>query len=850
LEYTILTGMVAPRRAFNYIVGEVAKGALGELLNRNWGQINCSTGLLLIPRIKKVAQANFPISVSGVNMDSLQPYGTKGNILLIANQVEMLRTLSGIMIEQGHMVRVAKDSSTAILAIESQPPELILLSSNSDAVENQICQKLKSNERYTDIQILFVLPSDNSMDKIKGFEVGRADYITNPIQAEEVMARVNTHITIGRLRSNFADITDRGVAELNESEERYRSIVDASLNSIMIIRGGCFLLTNPACARMFGFSDPEKTPGMDVLEVVAPNSRQFVIDRMKRLEKGKNNPTAEIELVKRDGTRIIAESTSVSILLQGKPSGVIIARDITKMKQAEQINEEHLRFQALIAGISSKFTGLTGSEFDDAIQSTLGELGRHFDVDTVRLYRLSPKGDVVKFRFAWRSDDLAPPKEMTEIHKTTYPNLAAHYMTGKSMLFNNIDECPQIPELMKILNFFGTRAGLGVPLEIDDTGVDVFAMDKILSKQVWSREILKHSLAIGKVILSALRRREAEIRLENSYNKIKQLKDRLEQENIYLQHEIDTKFRHGEIVGESRAIKHVLTLAEKVANEDTSVLILGETGTGKELLARAIHKLSLRKDQTMIKINCAALPATLIESELFGREKGAYTGALTKQIGRFEASNDSTIFLDEIGDLPLELQSKLLRVLQEGQFERIGSLDTISVDVRVIAATNRDLDKRVLDGRFRNDLFYRLNVFPITMPPLRDRRDDIPLLTWAFIKEFNNSMGKKVSDIKKRTMDLLNQYSWPGNVRELKNIIERAMILTDGSELKISRLEPSTTDNHKKGTLDEIQIAHIKQTLETTGWRISGKNGAARILGVKPTTLRSKMDKLGIERNK
>ncbi len=783
-------------------------------------------------------------------MNSLEPYDPKGDILIVTDEVQTLRTLSGIMIEQGHVVRVAKDSTEAILAINSQAPDLILLDIHPDKEEDLVLHKLKSDGRYTDIPILFVSSLDNAVDKIKGFEAGSADYLTKPIQAEEVLTRVNTHIALRRLRSKFANINERGLAELKESEERYRSIVDAALNTIAVIRNGCFLLINPAGARMFGFSDPEEMLGMDVLKLIAPNSQQLVIDRMKKLEEGKSNPTTEIELLRRNGSTITAESTSVSIFLKGEPAAVIIASDISEAKQAKQINEEHMRFQEFIAGISSKFTGLIGSEFDAAIQNTLAELGRHFDVDTVRLYRLSPKGDVIKFWLSWRSDDLAPPDEMKEIHRTTYPNIAAHFLDGNTVLFDGLDECPQIPELIRMLNFFGTKAGLGVPLEIDDTGVDIFAMDKVLSEHAWPQNILKHSSAIGKVILSALRRREAEIRFEKSHNKIKQLKDRLEQENIYLQHEINTNFRHGEVVGESRAIRQVLTLAEKVAKEGTSVLLLGETGTGKELLARAIHRLSLRKDQTMIKINCAALPATLIESELFGREKGAYTGALTKQIGRFEAANDSTIFLDEIGDLPLELQTKLLRVLQEGQFERIGSLDTICVDVRVIAATNRDLGKRVRDGRFRNDLFYRLNVFPITLPPLRDRREDIPLLTWAFVKEFNKVMGKKISNIKKRTMDILNHYSWPGNVRELKNVIERAMILTVGSELKINRLDTQTTDSQNGGTLDEIQITHIKQILETTGWRISGKSGAAQILGLKPTTLRSKMEKLGIERNK
>jgi transcriptional regulator with GAF, ATPase, and Fis domain len=294
----------------------------------------------------------------------------------------------------------------------------------------------------------------------------------------------------------------------------------------------------------------------------------------------------------------------------------------------------------------------------------------------------------------------------------------------------------------------------------------------------------------------------------------------------------------------------VLKQAEMVAKQDTSVLILGETGTGKELLARAIHNMSPRKDRTMIKVNCAALPATLIESELFGREKGAFTGALSRQVGRFEAADGSTIFLDEIGDLPLEMQAKLLRVLHDGQFERLGSAESVTADVRVIAATNHNLEQEMREGRFRQDLYYRLSVFPITVPPLRERQEDIPLLVWSFVRELGESMGKSISEISKKDMDKLKSYFWPGNVRELKNIIERAMILSTGATLHLDQMGSEGVETMHSTTLKGVERSHILEILEDTGWKISGKNGAAEALGLKESTLRARMKKLGIQRKK
>jgi transcriptional regulator with GAF, ATPase, and Fis domain len=336
--------------------------------------------------------------------------------------------------------------------------------------------------------------------------------------------------------------------------------------------------------------------------------------------------------------------------------------------------------------------------------------------------------------------------------------------------------------------------------------------------------------------------------MQTALAEIEQLKNRLEAENLYLRDQIDIEQKHEEIIGQSVAIRKVLLQVEQVANTDATVLLLGETGTGKELLARAIHNLSGRKARAMIKLNCAALPSTLIEAELFGREKGAYTGAMATQIGRFEAANGSTIFLDEIGEIPLDLQAKLLRVLQEGQLERLGSPQPIEVDVRIIAATNRDLSKAVKEGRFREDLYYRLNVFPISVPPLRDRREDISLLVWAIVKEFGSVFGKTIERIPKKNMEALERYLWPGNIRELRNMIERAMILSNSSTLVVDLPDNSPTSTSQTMSLEEMERMHIVSIMERTGWRVRGKNGAAEVLGLKPTTLDSKMRKLGIKR--
>jgi len=346
--------------------------------------------------------------------------------------------------------------------------------------------------------------------------------------------------------------------------------------------------------------------------------------------------------------------------------------------------------------------------------------------------------------------------------------------------------------------------------------------------------------------LDITERKEMELQLQSRFHEIEELEKQLEQENVYLRAETKLLYHHTKFVGESAALKQVLNLVEQVAPTHSTVLILGETGTGKELIAHAIHDLSSRKDRVMVKVNCAALPASLVESELFGREAGAYTGAMTKQIGRFELANGSTLFLDEISELPLELQAKLLRVLQEGEFERLGNPKTIRVDVRLITATNRNLWEEVQKGKFREDLYYRLKVFPIEVPPLRKRPEDIPALVWYFMEEFSRNMGKDIHRIPQGAMKALQGYHWPGNVRELRNLVEQCFIISNGDTLKVHLPQQPSNEAPTALTLAESEAQHILNALKRSLWRIKGPKGAAQLLGLNPSTLYTKMKKLGI----
>ncbi|NOY60555.1 MAG: PAS domain S-box protein [Calditrichaeota bacterium] len=390
--------------------------------------------------------------------------------------------------------------------------------------------------------------------------------------------------------------------------------------------------------------------------------------------------------------------------------------------------------------------------------------------------------------------------------------------------------------------------------EID---VDMLAKDGSIRTILFSRGpalLYKGDASAGVLLITGIDitdRKRAEDGLKMALLEVEKLKDRLEDENSYLQNEIKLSHNFEEIIGKSEILKNILGKVQQVAATGSTVLILGETGTGKELIARAIHNISERSDRPLVKVNCAALPANIIESELFGHEKGAFTGAYARKIGRFELANRGTIFLDEIGDLPMDLQVKLLHVLQDGEFERLGNPNTIKVDIRIIAATNRDLEKAVENNTFREDLYYRLNVFPIKVPSLRERKEDIPFLVNHFIKTFCKKIGRKIEIIPQKVMDELLTYDWPGNIRELENIIERAVIVCRGKRLEAGDWLPRKSMPAKESDitiLEEVERAHILKVLESTRWKVSGENGAAKILGLNQNTLVSRMKKLNIHR--
>ncbi|HET6419838.1 MAG TPA: sigma 54-interacting transcriptional regulator [Geobacteraceae bacterium] len=509
---------------------------------------------------------------------------------------------------------------------------------------------------------------------------------------------------------------------------------------------------------------------------------------------------------------------------------------------------QKLRLEMLLTDISARFVMLEPVEIDQEIEKSLREIGQLVSADRCGILEVHSDKKISRVTHAWYGEGIERVPPETNLFPLFPWSHELHITKKESFNFTTLDELP--PEAEKDRQAFagmGVRSSLVIPIFCGKIVYHFIVFQNLLKERVWPGDYLPRIRQLGEIFVNALNRKDAEVKLRKSFDEIRSLKEKIQAEADFLRNEIKLSQTHEKIIGQSESLVKVLKLVEQVAPTDSTVLICGETGTGKELIARAIHNLSPYSDKIMVKVNCASLPAPLVESELFGREKGAYTGALTRQIGRFEMADGSTIFLDEIAELSLDLQAKLLRVLQEGQFERLGSPRTIQVHVRVIAATNRNLVEEVKKGNFREDLYYRLNVFPITVPPLRERLDDIPILVWTFVNEFSNKMGKQINKIAKRDMEALQRYSWPGNIRELRNVIEHAVIISNGDTLVVKA--PRNDGNGSSGikTLEEIESLHITDVLRHTGGRIKGPYGAARILGMNPSTLYSRIQKLGIK---
>ncbi len=581
-------------------------------------------------------------------------------ILIVDDNPDNLSVLFELLSAYHFEVLVAEDGESALSQAEYARPDLILLDilmPNMDGF--MTCQRLKANPSTQQIPVIFMSALTETEEKVKGFQLGGVDFVTKPLQHEEVLARINTHLTLTRLKQELAD-----------SKERLARILESAMDAIITFdQEGCITLFNQAAERVFR-SSTKDVLGQSIEQFLSHGLRELVTDYLQKAEHEipPQMWIPEGNTAKRNnGDKFSLEGSLSRVKASGQIHFTIILRDIEERKKAE---EERQQLQGM---------------------------------------------------------------------------------------------------------------------------------------------------------------------------------------NRYLQTELQAVSEVDELVASSESLLEVMQSVKQVAPTDATALIIGETGTGKELIARAIHKLSGRKSTVMVKLNCAAIPAGVMESELFGHEKGAFTGAVARKLGRFELADGGTLFLDEVGELPLDLQAKLLRLLQEGEFERVGGTRTLTADVRIIAATNRDLAKCVKESEFRADLFYRLNVFPIVLPPLRQRKEDIPELIQYFLHKFATRYAKPIPKVSKRILDSLVAYDWPGNVRELQHVIERSIILTQGAELAFQNsfqqpdLIPQAAD-YRIATLEEIERDHIVKTLENTQWRVSGKGGAAELLGLKPTTLESRMKRLGINR--
>jgi formate hydrogenlyase transcriptional activator len=497
------------------------------------------------------------------------------------------------------------------------------------------------------------------------------------------------------------------------------------------------------------------------------------------------------------------------------------------------------RRKALLDINNAIVTKLTRDELFSAIADALG---RVIPFDRVSLSLYDPEANVlrlVSYAGPYRRDDYTPVGRVLDLNDSP---VGRAFVSQKPVLRSDLEEERQTSSEQRAFGH-GFRSMCSLPLIVRGNSIGGITVGSLTKRQYTDGDTQFLMEVANKVAIA--------VDNMKSYEEIEALKARFQSEAVYLQEEIKTEHNFEEIIGRSTPMRQLLRKIEQVAPTEATVLIQGETGTGKELLARAIHDRSHRKDRPLVKVNCGSIPSGLVESELFGHEKGAFTGATQRRIGRFELAKSGTIFLDEVTELPIDTQVKLLRVLQEGEFERVGSSETIKVDVRVIAATNRDLKEVVRNGSFRDDLFYRLNVFPLEVPPLRERAGDIPLLVNFFLSKFGKKLGKELRGVSERGMDSLAHYKWPGNIRELQNVIERAVVLATGPILNIDDSMIQSNDSVQESaidTLENVERNHIIRALDETHWVIHGKKGAAEILGINPSTLRSRMDKLGIKR--
>jgi formate hydrogenlyase transcriptional activator len=642
---------------------------------------------------------------------------------------------------------------------------------------------------------------------------------------------------------------------LGREQATFEAVFDALPAAVVFTDlHGEIRLVNRAFTTLFG-SPPHDVVGkpIDLLHVGMANDQ--AAGRFQPHDHPGDTPTpVDVTYRTNDGGTFIGETVVTAVKNgEGRVLGWLrLIRHITDRKDADARVEADLarlakkhRYEAIVSAVAHSIHQSTSLQ--DVLDNAVEAMRTHIErIDVIEIFLLDGEEAVLKAHTGlpeWVIEQirrLPPPQGYTwKVISDGQPRYCA-----------DVDQDAFIHPSFRA---FGIKSYVSMPIRAEGQTVGAININS-LQKHAFDDDELRLLEILSAHLETAINNAQQAEALRRALAEVERLKNRLQAENVYLQEEITTTHHWGEIIGQSRALQEVLRRVAQVAPTDATVLIQGETGTGKELIARAIHRRSRYRDRPLVKVNCATLPAGLVESELFGHEKGAFTGAVSRKIGRFELADGGTIFLDEISELPLELQAKLLRVIQEGEFERVGSSHTITVNVRVIAATNRDLATAVQTGGFRADLFYRLNVFPLTLPPLRERKDDIPLLVECFLARMAKKLGKELKGLSDDSMARVMRYSWPGNVREVQNVIERAAILARGPIVEIDeaieqRLLPSSHPPPIT-SLQDVERAHILHVLTETRGIIEGPRGAARILGLHPNTLRFRLQKLGIKNSR
>jgi len=636
-----------------------------------------------------------------------------------------------------------------------------------------------------------------------------------------------------------------------ENRALHEMVAEASANGIVVCdETGTVLYANRRIAAILRYH-PTELIGIP-LDTLLPSATWDAVDRAERrpFQTGARilatNASQELLGRRKDGTDITVEVRLAAALEGDRRLMVASVADVGDRRRKVRSGEA-LQFEHLVADLAVRLVSLAPTEVDEAIVDSQRQIVLALGIDRCVLWQFTENDSDLVHTHTWFRPGLEPPPA-TASAKSLFPWFLEKIRANEVVQFSTVDEVPSAFDRENARPH--TKSNAIMPMEVNGRVVGALSFASLHRERAWADDILDRLRLVAAVFAQVLARRQSQVDLEHALAEVQRLKDQLAAENVQLRHEVTALKTHRTIAAESQSIQRTLAQVESVAPTDATVLLLGETGSGKEVFAQALHDQSRRRNRPMVRVNCGAIPTALMESELFGRERGAYTGALSRQIGRFELASGTTIFLDEVGDIPLEAQAKLLRVLQERSLERLGSTRLIQIDVRVIAATNRDLRKEVAERTFREDLFYRLNVFPIHVPPLRERAEDIPVLVWTFIDEFAKTLGKNIESISKESLRALRQYAWPGNVRELRNAIERAVILAKGPVLVVDTPRPANGDVTSTLNLADLEREHIRGVLDRVQWRVRGEGGASEVLGIKPTTLESRMFKLGIRRPK